>query len=204
MKRTKKKNLIRPIAPATPQPGASTNATAATNATQAPQATKTSGRPAITITPKISKLRSTSLTELIKDKEKKAIIPFDSQTEASNSTFSQADLAKYWIKYTDGLTAKKSHLKNTLINCKPTLLENASIEVAVYNPSQKEEISENNADILEYLRTKLNNSHIRMDIRIVEKEEKEMVYTATEKYAYLIKKNPNLEKLKDKFNLTLE
>jgi hypothetical protein len=43
-----------------------------------------------------------------------------------------------------------------------------------------------------------------MTIRILEKDEKEMVYTSTEKYNYLINKNPNLEKLMEAFNLTLE
>ena len=43
-----------------------------------------------------------------------------------------------------------------------------------------------------------------MDIRIVEKEEIEMIYTAAEKYDYLSKKNPNIEKLKELFNLSIE
>ena len=43
-----------------------------------------------------------------------------------------------------------------------------------------------------------------MDIRIVEKNEKEMIYTSSERYAYLSKKNPNIEKLKDIFDLAIE
>ena len=43
-----------------------------------------------------------------------------------------------------------------------------------------------------------------MDIRIVEKGEIEMIYTSTEKYDYLNKKNPNIEKLMRIFNLTME
>jgi len=77
-------------------------------------------------------------------------------------------------------------------------------EVSVFNPSQKNEISESSSYILEHLSSKLNNNYIQMDIRIVEKGEIEMIYTSTEKYDYLNKKNPNIEKLMRIFNLTME
>ena len=77
-------------------------------------------------------------------------------------------------------------------------------EVSVFNPSQKNEIIECSANIIGYLSGKLNNNHIQMDIRIVEKGEIEMIYTSTEKYEYLSKKNPNIEKLMEVFDLTID
>ena len=127
-----------------------------------------------------------------------------SQLKDAKSDFSQDDLVKRWIEYANSLTVEKIHLKNTLINCIPVLKENYSFEISVYNPSQRDEISENNAYILAYLCNKLNNNHLKMNIQIVEKDEIEMIYTAAEKYDYLSKKNPNIEKLKELFNLTLE
>jgi hypothetical protein len=111
---------------------------------------------------------------------------------------------KYWIEYADSLTSKKIHLKNTLNSCKPVLKENFVFEVSVYNPSQKDEVFDSSAQILLHLSEKLNNNRIKMDIRIVEKDEVEMIYTATEKYAYLSRINPNVERLKEVFNLALE
>jgi len=122
----------------------------------------------------------------------------------AKSDFTKDDLVKYWIEYAESLTIEKIHLKNTLISCKPELKESFTFEVSVYNPSQRDEISGSNTDILGYLCNRLNNTHIKMDIRIVEKEEKEMIYTISEKYAYLSKKNPNIEKLKEIFNLITE
>ncbi len=148
-------------------------------------------------------MRTTSLKELSKEKEKTPIVSF-AQTKDASSDFSQKDLTQYWIEYADSLTIEKIHLKNTLISCKPALKDNFSFEVSVYNPSQKDEIFDSSAEILGYLYNKLNNTRIKMDIRIVEKDEKEMIYTSSEKYAYLSKKNPNIEKLKDIFNLTIE
>ena len=129
---------------------------------------------------------------------------FTTQTKDAKNNFSQADLLKFWTEYADGLTIEKVHLKNTLNSCKPVLKADFTFEVAVYNPSQKEEITEDGALIINHLSNKLGNSQIKMDIRIVEKEEKEMIYTLAEKYDYLCKKNPNIERLKELFNLTLE
>lgn len=183
------------------------NNPAATSSAKAGHAARdilASGKRNTNVTPLIPRLRTTSLSELIKDKEKKTTASPDVQTEAANQDFTQADLTKYWIEYANGLGLKKAHLKNTLLNCQPILGENFAFEVAVYNPIQKDEILEDNVDLLTYLRARLSHASIRMDIRIVEEEEKEMVYTAPEKYAYLNRKNPNLDKLKEAFNLTLE
>ena len=122
----------------------------------------------------------------------------------AKSDFSQDDLVKHWIDFSNSLTIEKIHLKNTLLNCKPVLQENFSFEISVFNPSQKDELSDNYDYIVGYLSNKLNNNHIKMDIRFVEKEEIEMIYTAAEKYNYLCKKNPNIEQLKNLFNLSIE
>ena len=127
-----------------------------------------------------------------------------SQTKEANNVFSQDDLNKFWLEYVNNLTNEKIHLKNTLNSCKPVLKEDFSFEVAVYNPSQKDEIVAYYTHIVGFLSNKLNNNHIKMDIQIVEKEETEIIYTSSEKYAYLMKKNPNIETLKDIFNLTME
>jgi hypothetical protein len=151
----------------------------------------------------IPRARSTSLKGLGKNNEKGQNVNFSNIGDAI-SPFSQDDLIHFWIEYAESLTIAKSHLKNTLISCKPILKDNFSFEVSVYNPSQRDEISESNADILGYLCTKLNNSQIKMDIRIVEKDETVMIYTTAEKYNYLSKKNHNLEKLMEHFNLMME
>ena len=129
---------------------------------------------------------------------------FSSQTKDAKNDFSQDDLLKSWTEYADSLTIEKVHLKNTLNSCKPVLKADFTFEVAVYNPSQKDEIIDDGALIISYLSNKLGNNQIKMDIRIVEKEEKEMIYTLAEKYDYLSKKNPNIERLRKLFNLTME
>lgn len=43
-----------------------------------------------------------------------------------------------------------------------------------------------------------------MRVRIVEGNEKHLAYTSTEKLELLMKINPNLGRLRDEFNLTLD
>ena len=96
------------------------------------------------------------------------------------------------------------YIKNTMINCKPTLQENYYFEVAVHNPGQQEELINNAIHILPFLRQHLTNSRIQMRVRIVEGNEKHLAYTSTEKLELLMKINPTLGRLRDEFNLTLD
>jgi len=91
-----------------------------------------------------------------------------------------------------------------MINCLPTLTDNHQFEVVVHNPVQKDELASCCIDLLNALRTQLNNSSIQMQIRIDETNEKKLAYTATEKYEHLNNINPLLSKLKDEFDLSID
>lgn len=119
------------------------------------------------------------------------------------NVFSQEDLLRCWDGYADTID-KKVYLKNTMINCKPVLQDNFYFEVAVHNPGQQDELSNNCIELLSYLRTQLKNTRIQMKVRIIESNEKHLAFTSTEKFEHLLKINPVLGKLKDEFNLTLD
>ena len=123
---------------------------------------------------------------------KEVVTPFDNDS-----------LVREWDNYAATID-KKVYLKNTMINCKPTLQENYYFEVAVHNPGQQEELINNAIHILPFLRQHLTNSRIQMRVRIVEGNEKHLAYTSTEKLELLIKINPTLGRLRDEFNLTLD
>ena len=200
----KKKNLIKPLAPTSQSATDNIPELIVNSSNQQTQSSQATDKPTTDAnTQKVaSTYRSTSLKGLGKDREKKPVKLSVSQKDAKNE-FSQDDLVKYWIEYANSLIIEKIHLKNTLQNCKPVLKENYSFEISVYNPSQRDEIAENTPHILGYLNNKLNNNQIKMEIHIAEKEEIEMIYTAAEKYDYLLKKNPNIEKLKELLLLSI-
>jgi DNA polymerase-3 subunit gamma/tau len=129
--------------------------------------------------------------------------PGASHTRAA-TPFSTEELIRCWDACAATLE-KEIHLKNTMINCKPLLLQDSHhIEVTVHNPAQQEELIQHSATILNTLRTQLNNHHIQMHIRIDETSEKQLAYTSAEKYQHLNQINPSLTKLTSEFDLTVD
>ena len=145
--------------------------------------------------------KTTSLKSLIKEPEA-APQPVNEQTKQS-SPFSEEDLIRCWDAYAETLEAK-AHLKNTMINCKPVLLDNFKFEVRVHNPAQKEELLSNCLDLLKLLRVQLKNDLIQISIRIDETIEKKTAYTSAEKFEFLNNINPLLSKMIEDFDLAVE
>jgi DNA polymerase-3 subunit gamma/tau len=122
---------------------------------------------------------------------------------AANTPFRVEDLINCWNAYSETLK-EEIHLKNTMINCKPVLRDASNFEVVVHNPSQKEELLSNSLRLLKFMRSELKNNSIQMHIRIDHSNEKQLTYTASERYEYLSRINPMLSKLIEKFDLTID
>ena len=217
----KKKALIEPIAGTNPssqavnsgQPQQPPQAPSVTAAAGAPQVMSTHMPSSVPAPPpstapnparKTARPMGISMKEIGVEKPKQQTV----QQATTNvkevvTPFDNDSLVREWDNYAATID-KKVYLKNTMINCKPTLQENYYFEVAVHNPGQQEELINNEIHILPFLRQHLNNSRIQMRVRIVEGNEKHLAYTSTEKLELLMKINPTLGRLRDEFNLTLD
>ncbi|MBK5719582.1 DNA polymerase III subunit gamma/tau [Dysgonomonas sp. Marseille-P4677] len=123
-------------------------------------------------------------------------------TVVLNERFSPLQLINEWKAYAEGLV-EEHHLKNTMLNCLPNLIENTLFEVVVNNPVQEQRLMEYTMDILTRLRAQLRNTNLRMQIRISEDNEKKLAFTPSEKFNLMIEENESLRKLKDEFGLEL-
>ena len=217
----KKKALIEPIAGTNPssqavnsgQPQQPPQAPSVTAAAGAPQVMSTHMPSSVPAPPpstapnparKTARPMGISMKEIGVEKPKQQTV----QQATTNvkevvTPFDNDSLVREWDNYAATID-KKVYLKNTMINCKPTLQENYYFEVAVHNPGQQEELINNAIHILPFLRQHLNNSRIQMRVRTVEGNEKHLAYTSTEKLELLMKINPTLGRLRDEFNLTLD
>lgn len=124
------------------------------------------------------------------------------KSEVLTERFTPIQLINEWKNYAEGLV-EEHHLKNTMINCLPNLLENNIFEVVVNNPMQEQRLLEYKMDILGKLKTKLRNTQIQMQIRISEDNEKKLAFTPMEKFNLMMEENESLRKLKDEFGLEL-
>ena len=122
--------------------------------------------------------------------------------EVLNDRFTPLQLINEWKAYAESLI-EEHHLKNTMLNCLPNLLENTVFEVIVNNPVQEQRLQDSAMDILSKLRVQLRNTHLRMEIRISENNEKKLAFTPAEKFNLMMEENESLQRLKDEFGLEL-
>ena len=75
------------------------------------------------------------------------------------------------------------------------------VSYQVANALNQVELKEALPEILDYLKEKLNNFVLTIELSISEQIIEETVYTAQEKYDFLLKINPELKNLKETFDL---
>ncbi len=122
--------------------------------------------------------------------------------EVLNERFTPLQLINEWKAYAEDIT-EEHHLKNTMLNCLPNLIANTVFEVVVNNPVQEQRLMNSGMDILSRLRANLKNTHLKMEIRISEDNEKKLAFTPAEKFNLMMAENESLRKLKDEFGLEL-
>lgn len=118
--------------------------------------------------------------------------------------FTEADLQKYWKQLsTKKLNEGAHNLASILKLKKPILKEHFVISYQVANSLNEVELKQAIPEILEYLKIKLNNYKLTIKLSVDEYIREETVYSPQEKYDYLVKINPELNNLKDTFDLDL-
>ncbi|WP_139854814.1 DNA polymerase III subunit gamma/tau [Aequorivita sinensis] len=119
------------------------------------------------------------------------------------NNFTEEEMLKYWNKYTkkvekDGKFNLLSHL--TMGTPK---LEGAIIHLEFPNHTIKTEVERAKYDLLGYLREKLQNYEVDLDITVNETTEKRYVYSTREKFEKMKEMNPALERLRQEFDLDI-
>ena len=161
-------------------------------------------KPAIkTSTPSISQhLNSDKKKEQIKDNGREHN---QSISGSANISFTQQALESVWDKYARDLKTKgKANLALALLSRRPFLVDGTAIEFTVNNKSLEESINEDKLNLLGFLRKELNNFAIQLNLLMTTSEEKTNLYTATDRYKHLAEKNPNINKLRQAYDLDIE
>ena len=126
------------------------------------------------------------------------------EEDLPSDSFNEEQMLAFWNTYVEMLENKgKYNLAAILKIDTPKLAENYTIKLEFPNSTNKIEVERQQFDILQFLRKSLNNYEISLDISVNETLEKKYAYTAEDKYKKLIEKNPELDTLKQTFNLDL-
>lgn len=117
--------------------------------------------------------------------------------------FSQQFLMKVWKEYCQ--TVKEDERQSIYVSLtkrEPILQENFNIQLLLDNDIQLQDLNLEKPNLMEHLRSKLNNWSISLE-GIVEEEAGDdlHLYTSREKFEAMVAKNPVLGKLAKSFNL---
>ena len=88
--------------------------------------------------------------------------------------------------------------------CKPRLLNKSDFEVVVFHPLTAQRLEAIRADIENSLQRDLKNGKVHMQLRISEEGELKKPLSPQDQLDEMIKKNPNLQSLRQKLSLELQ
>lgn len=128
----------------------------------------------------------------------------DLQNKPSDK-FTAEDLHKAWANYANRVKNNgKSSLFATLTKHQPAIAANFVIEFTIDNAVQEELMTTERLELMDYLRSTLNNYQLQLKTIINKSEQKNTAYTTRDKFNKMAEKNPALHTLKDLLRLDLD
>ena len=118
--------------------------------------------------------------------------------------FTQETLSSLWKTYTvEKNNMGESNIAALLEMSQPELLADHKILLKTSSSLSKVELTKELPPLLSHLSKALNNYKITFEIKVETPKSEEFVYSIKEKYDYLKKINPEIEVLKNEFDLDL-
>jgi DNA polymerase-3 subunit gamma/tau len=119
-------------------------------------------------------------------------------------SFSPEEFMNAWREYAKkAMDEHKINFYTLVTSNDPILEEGNKITVLIENLTQESILQNEIVDFLNFLRTRLKNFDISISTKKIERKLENRLYTSSEKYQYLVEKNPVLENLRRKFNLDI-
>ena len=193
--------IIKPAAPA-PQPVQVQDKVAGSSPIKLPSSGKIAltpgglGKGAGTLIPSITSLEN--MAGGIEEKGPKYIYGDDKEP------FSLEQLTALWEQYTQkAMDDNKINFYTILKSNAPILVTPTQIKVLIENSAQESILQDELVDFLNFLRSRLKNFDVSIVTEKAERKITNRLYTSTEKYQYLLSKNPKLEDMRRIFNLNV-
>ena len=120
-----------------------------------------------------------------------------------SEAFNETDMLLQWSKYAQRLGDKGHKIMESLLLITDPKLEGTIITHELPNEGSKIEFESEKNELLGYLRGKLHNHDIVIEVIVNEKVENKFAFTPLDKYNRLNEINPNLELLKKTFDLDI-
>ncbi|WP_026934916.1 DNA polymerase III subunit gamma/tau [Christiangramia echinicola] len=151
---------------------------------------------------KREKVSGLSIKSIGKKKElaeqQKANMPVE---KVMDDEFTEEDLVKEWKSYTERLKRKGEKILASIFESQTPTLQGREIHLTFPNETMKIDLEREENRLMTYLKAKLRNTHITLNIHVDEVISKKYAFTPQEKYEKLKESNPLLDKLRATFDL---
>ena len=131
----------------------------------------------------------------------KSIVKADAQLPSQE--FTETQMLEQWYKYSQRLNDKGHMIMMSLLNIGDPVLEGTTIIHELPNEGSKIDFEREMHELLGYLRGKLHNHDIKIQIKVNEAIVSKKAFTPQDKYNRLNEINPALELLKKTFDLEI-
>ena len=121
--------------------------------------------------------------------------------ELPSETFNETDMLLLWNKFAQKMTDSGKRLLATYMQMNDPTLNGTIITLELPNQSTREEFLTGCNELLGYLRGKLQNHDITIEVVVNETVENKYAFTPQEKFERLKQLNPNLDLLRKTFDL---
>ena len=138
------------------------------------------------------------LTNLLNVQPKKEPTAAEEQKLLPDLPFTLEELHKAWLAFAE--QRKKFQAEYQLLS-QAYEVDGGRITLPLHNPVQESMLSNLKVDLTLFLRERLKNQSINVVGEFREADQRKVIYTAREKFDYLVAKNPMLKEFKDRLGL---
>lgn len=157
-------------------------------------------KPNIVARPKVT-LKSIGINKMLNPQKEEIVVEKSGPLETK--AFTEAELISVWKEYAEEIKERDLDIYTTLTRHIPKLTDRNIINLKLDNKAQEHEITDIKADLLGFLRHRLNNYEVDLKTFIEKGTEEKGLYTSADKFKKMAQKNPALEELKKKLDLDL-
>ena len=174
---------------------------AQTSTTSKPEETKTHTEASAPKQGKPFSIKINKPLQAEEEKKKSEAEDLTDSEEKPNDIFSEDLLFDAWKKLKEKYKETSVTTYTAFNTYKPAIKDENIIVITVDNVIQKETITEQKQEILSFLRQKLNNYAVNIEIILNESPKTYKAYLPAEKYQKMKEKNPDIERLKNDLDL---
>ncbi|HJV77690.1 MAG TPA: DNA polymerase III subunit gamma/tau [Paludibacter sp.] len=120
-----------------------------------------------------------------------------------NQEFTEDELVKAWQQFAETIP-EQVRMTSLFFNTFPKLTSKTTFEVTVSNIFQEKELKRLQQDIQHFIQSKLENSQVRMTIKVMEESAVQRATSPEDRYRIMAEQNPALDILKNGLQLEID